>query len=535
MRQTSVAMTAATEEALLELLVRPDGQEDICLATYRPSTGRTRSTALITSVISPASGDRHVHGNATVTGDYIRRGTDIARAKDCGLVLLHSHPAACGWQPMSRLDQEAEASYANFAREMTGLPLVGMTLATRDAVWSARHWDRGAGRQIDCTHCTNVRTIGDRLKISWNDHLCPSPPSTGRQIRTISAWGDRIQADLARRRILVVGIGSVGLDVSVRLAASGLCNLTTMDFDIVEEHNLDRLIGAAPRDVRLRRPKTHIARREAAAAATASNPTIDTCDRSICEPDGLEAALDYDLIFCCVDRPWPRAVLNALAYSDLIPVIDGGIAIDTFPDGTMRNATWRTHVIRPQRPCMSCNGQLDLGSVQTDRLGLLDDPAYIASLDPSERPQGQNVAPLSVNVAASLLAQYVSFSAAPGGFGDPGPLRYALSTHLLEHRNDQTRPHCPIEPTEAAGDNRPDLTDRHPRAEQQRQWAAFPSARIRLLRRIDDLAQSITRQLDRAIRSDTDKLCNESDPSLKASKPRAGRLARAIGWVGLQR
>ena len=33
---TSVAMTAITEKALLSQLVRSDGQEDLCLATYRP-------------------------------------------------------------------------------------------------------------------------------------------------------------------------------------------------------------------------------------------------------------------------------------------------------------------------------------------------------------------------------------------------------------------------------------------------------------------------------------------------------------------
>ena len=44
---TSVAMTAAMEEALLGQLVRPDGQEDLCLATYRPSTGKGRVSALV--------------------------------------------------------------------------------------------------------------------------------------------------------------------------------------------------------------------------------------------------------------------------------------------------------------------------------------------------------------------------------------------------------------------------------------------------------------------------------------------------------
>ena len=493
----SVAMTAATEQELLDRLVRPDGQEDLCLATYRPSTGATRSTALITSVIVPEPGERRVHGNATVTGNYVLRGAGIARAGGCGLVLLHSHPDATRWQPMSAPDRQAEASYANLAREFTGLPLVGITLATGDTTWSARHWNRGVGQDVDCTHATNVRVIGDQLAVSWNDTLAPPPAATDRQVRTVSAWGNRCQADLARRRILVVGAGSVGLDVVVRLAASGVRHLTVMDFDLVEAHNLDRLIGATPRDVDLLRPKIHVALRQALASATDAQPIIESSDLSICEPAGLQLALDHDLIFCCVDRHWPRAVLNTLSYSDLIPVIDGGIAIDTFDDGTMRNATWRTHVIRPGRPCMTCNQQLDLGLVQPEKEGLLDDPEYIARMVRSATPRGQNVATLSASVSAGLLAQYTSFSVGPGGLGDPGPLRYGLSTHLLEHLEHTTRPHCPVEPIEGVGDDRLTLTDRHIDAERQRARASNAGNRVRLLRWIDDRNQEVAGWLDR--------------------------------------
>ena len=496
-RRTSVAMTVDLEEALMAHLVRADGQEDLCLATCRPSTGASRSTALIRAVIPPGPGERHVHGNATITADYILRASSVAQEDGCGLVLLHSHPGGCGWQPMSGPDRDCESSYANLVREITGFPLVGVTLAGGDRTWSARHWDLGVGQDVDCTHCSNVRVIGDRLTVSWNDVLSPPPRSTGSQARTVSAWGDECQADLARRRVLVVGAGSVGLDVATRLAASGIDHLTIMDFDLVEERNLDRLVGARRRDARLRRTKIHAARREAEAAATAVDGVIELSDRSICEPAGLELALDHDLIFSCVDRPWPRAVLNSLAYADLVPVIDGGIAIDTFDDRTMRNATWRSHVIRPGRPCMACNGQLDMGSVAADRQGLFEDLSYIAGVGQAVVPAGQNVAPLSISVAASLLAQYVSFSVGPGGFGEPGPLQYALSTHQLDRLQCSTKPHCSVEPDEGVGDRRVELTGRHERAEQQRLLAKSVGTRTRLLRWVDDRVQSVAARLDR--------------------------------------
>ena len=492
----SVAMTAATEAALVEHLDRRDGQEDLCLVTYAPSTGLTRRTALVSQMIAPEVGDRHVHGNATITAEYVLRGIAAAQAGGLGLALMHSHPGATRWQKMSGPDRDTESSYANLVRESTGLPLVGMTLATGDRSWSARHWNLGVGRDVGCTHATNVRVVADRLSISWNDDLCPPPLATRRQIRTISAWGERRQADLARQRVLVVGAGSVGLDIILRLMASGLCHLTVMDYDVVEPHNLDRMIGARARDARLRRFKTHVARREGLAAATAATPNLVVTNTSICEPEGFGIALDHDLIFSCVDRPWPRAVLNAMAYSDLIPVIDGGIALDAFEDGTMRNATWRSHVIRPQRPCMACNRQLDLGLVMLDKEGLLDDPRYIRGAESHAALPRQNVAPLAANVSATLLAQYTSYCASPGGLGDPGPLQYWLSTHHLEVRDDQTKPHCAIEAAEAVGDLRLDLTGRHEIAERQRQVAEHPGPYAKLLRCVDAIGQAATAWLD---------------------------------------
>ncbi|MBV9766506.1 MAG: ThiF family adenylyltransferase [Acidobacteriaceae bacterium] len=493
----SAAMTETTSSELVTSLLRCDGQEDICLAIYRPSTGRHRVTALVSEVLPPYRGERAVHGNATVTGDYVFRAAVAAAESGGGVALLHSHPLGSGWQGMSPADEEAESAYAYMVHRITGLPLLGMTLAGRDHAWSARHWQP----EGTANWCENVRVTGSQLKLTWNDALRPPPPVQQSQRRTASGWGEKIQADLARLRVLVVGAGTVGLDVGPRLTATGIEHVGIMDFDLVEIINRDRMIGTVMLDVLLHRSKVSVAQRIMAGAATAANPHIAAYDQSICEPYGHAIALDYDLIFSCVDRPWPRAVLNQLAYSDLIPVIDGGLAIDPFTDGGMRNATWRSHVIRPGRPCLACNKQLELGLVGADRDGLLDDPAYIRGAHHDVLPPRQNVAALAVSVTAGLLSQFVSLIVAPGGRGDSGPLQYLFSIHYLDHLEYRSGANCVVENETAAGDRRITLTGTHLRARhvQEARHAAKRHLWIRVGQSADNGIYRVRRSLTKLL------------------------------------
>jgi hypothetical protein len=264
-------MTAKIDDALRAHLLRADGQEDLCFATYRTSTGATRTSALLRRLVLPEPDERDVHGNASFTGDYVVRAAGAAHQHGEGLVLLHSHPGGARWQAMSAPDRDAESSIANLVREITGQPLVGMTLAGADGTWSARVWDEGVGADVAETDAVNVRVIGDTLRVSWHDALVPPPAVTRTQQRSVSCWGERMHDDLARRSVLIVGLGSVGLDVALRLAATGMTRIGIMDFDAVETHNLDRLIGATAVDAFVRRSKVDLARRLIASAATAEH------------------------------------------------------------------------------------------------------------------------------------------------------------------------------------------------------------------------------------------------------------------------
>jgi molybdopterin/thiamine biosynthesis adenylyltransferase len=280
------------------------------------------------------------------------------------------------------------------------------------------------------------------------------------------------------------------------LGRTGVQGVGIFDFDTVEMVNLDRLRGADRLDALLARPKTHVAQRLLEAGSTAAHPRHEIYELSICEPEGFARLLDFDIVFSCVDRPWPRHVLNTLAYADLIPVIEGGLSAFQNTDGTLRNAYWRSTLVRPGRPCLACLRQYDPALVQVERDGSLDDPSYIANL-PSGSPihRRENVAALSASVSAALLDQFVSYVARPSGLGDPGPLRFNLRDHTVERDPTVCDEGCVYQESAGCGDARLDPTSRHRAAEQARGDRASVSMGVRLGRGLDDLVWLLRKRL----------------------------------------
>lgn len=428
----SVAMTSDVARALRDHLDRDDRQEDICFVLWRPSTGRDRLSALVYDVVLPDPGERHVHGNASFEGSYLLRAAGLAADAGSGVALIHSHPGATGWQRMSNDDRVAEQSHAAQARTITGLPLLGLTLGTGDQGMSARLWLRVAARDYQPVWCDSVRIVGEQLKVTFNEQLRPAATHRAAQVRTVAAWGERAQQNLTRLRVGVVGAGSVGALVAESLARTGIADIVLIDFDTVKEHNLDRLLHATADDAQRHLSKVSVLANALRVSSTAAEPLIDAVELSVVEPYGFRRALDCDVLFSCVDRPWPRAVLNLIAFAHLIPVIDGGIAVRTHPAG-IRGAEWRAHVAAPGRRCLECLGQYDPGLVQTERNGLLDDPSYIAGLpmDHALR-RNENVFAFSAACASAMVLQMLSMTLAPAGVADIGAQLFHFSTGTVD-------------------------------------------------------------------------------------------------------
>lgn len=426
----SVAMTGEVDGAARRHLLRADRQEDLCFALWHPSRGRSRTTALVQQLVLPLPGERNVHGNVSFEPAYFERTLGLAAAQGAGLALMHSHPLGRGWQGMSHDDVVAEQGHAAAVYGATDLPFVGLTMAG-DTAWSARFWARTAPRTYPGQWCGSVRVVGKRLGLHFNEQVAPRPTATREQVRTVSAWGADCQADLARLRVGVVGAGSVGGFIAEALGRTGVEDVMILDFDVVEEHNLDRLVYATRADIG--RPKVEVLAEHLQARATAEPFMAERILAAVYEEEGFRAALDCDVLFACVDRPWGRYILNLIAYAHLIPVIDGGIAVRTNRHGKLSAADWRAHTATVGRPCLHCLGQYDPGYVQTEREGMLDDPTYIAGL-PKDHPlkARENVFAFSMACASMQTLQMLSYVIAPLELSNPGPELYHFVGSFME-------------------------------------------------------------------------------------------------------
>ena len=440
---------STSSEHLLQHYRRNRRQEDLCFALWRPSTGQVRRTAIIDQIILPEEGDRILHGNASFEPNYLARAVKIACKKNSGLVFMHSHPNS-GWQRMSETDVEAERDVLTYPAGATGLPLVGLTIGT-DGYWSARFWERH-GRKVRRHWCEKVRVVGPKFyRIFENDNLAPPPLRKEVLRRTFDTWGNESQNTIARLKIGIVGLGSVGCIVAEAIARIGITRVTLIDPDTVEEHNLDRLLYGTPKDIG--KLKVNLAARVMRRNATAEKIQITALPVSVHQQSAYKAALDCDALFCCVDRPVARDVLNYIAHAHLIPVIDGGISVEyDRRHDRLFSAHWRAHIGTPYHQCMRCNGQYNSSMVVMELDGSLEDPSYIGNLPPEERLGNQNVFPFSLGVAGMEVNLMLRYLLAADWWPLVRQQDYQFVTAETRIINDECHPNCSFRQRRAKGD-----------------------------------------------------------------------------------
>ena len=450
MRFEAVLPETLAEEAkdhLLRQFRRGERQEDLCFALWRPSTGASRTTGIVTELLLPLRGERNLHGNVSFEPQYLGRVARRACQTNTGVAFMHSHPSP-GWQAMSNADVVAERDRIAPPARAAGLPLLGLTVGT-DGVWSARFWSWN-GQEFARTSCDKVRVVGSGVHLSANPHRSSPVVRSIRLRRTLDTWGPECQAVLAALRIGVVGLGSVGSIIAETLARIGATDILLIDADRVEEHNLDRLLYATASDVG--RFKVDMMAERLRCSASAASFRVDAKRAWVQERDGYAAVLDCDILFAAVDRPLPKDLLNNIAYAHCIPVVFGGVRVATKSNGRLADATWSVVRAGPKSRCLRCDGQYTTSAVVMERDGSLDDPTYVAQS--TAVPGNENVFPFAANLGSLMVLEMLrAILREPWWPNVPTKLHYSyVSSRMTTFHIAACHPDCSVAARTAQGD-----------------------------------------------------------------------------------
>jgi molybdopterin/thiamine biosynthesis adenylyltransferase/rhodanese-related sulfurtransferase len=140
------------------------------------------------------------------------------------------------------------------------------------------------------------------------DHIHFSKEELGRYDRhiIIPEFGLEAQKKLKAARVLVIGSGGLGSPVLLYLAAAGVGTIGIVDFDRVDDSNLQRQVLFGVNEVGL--PKVEAARRR----LTALNPhiKIDVYDLQLNSSNALDIIKGYDVVADGTDNFPTRYLVN---------------------------------------------------------------------------------------------------------------------------------------------------------------------------------------------------------------------------------
>jgi hypothetical protein len=174
-----------------------------------------------------------------------------------------------------------------------------------------------------------------------------------------SFLGPESEKRIARSTIGVCGLGGGGSHIIQQLAHIGFRRFVIYDGDVVEESNLNRLVGAKTVDAAAETPKIHIAKMMVYGLEPQATVRAFPCRWQ----DNPEPLRECQIVFGCVDSYQGRAELEVACRRYLMHYIDIGMDVHGSKQGTIGG---QVVLSSPGGPCMRCVGFLDDEKIQQE-------------------------------------------------------------------------------------------------------------------------------------------------------------------------
>ena len=143
---------------------------------------------------------------------------------------------------------------------------------------------------------------------------------TERYSRNEALFGAEGQRRIRETKVGIVGLGGLGSHVAQQLAYLGVEDYGLVDFDIVTNSSLNRLVGAEDADVEAATKKIEVAKRMINRIKPSAR--VDLVDARVIDPAAEAAIGRADIIFGCRDRDLARLQLTELCARYARPLFD---------------------------------------------------------------------------------------------------------------------------------------------------------------------------------------------------------------------
>lgn len=342
----------------------------------------------------------------------LNRMTRPARDRGWSVLTVHTHPGADGaW--FSWADDQGDSRLMPSFAALIPEALHGSIVLISERSGIARLFEQGGPKPAQLVIVGRTLWPLQETAAVQGEHFA----------RQALALGVSGQQRLRELHVGVVGLGGTGSAVAVQLVHLGVGAVTAIDGDRVEATNLSRIFGARRCD--LGQPKVRIVERYSDELGLGTRVHAVPEHLSV----GTIAALaEADVVFCCVDRHTPRALLNQLAYERLVPVIDMGTAFRVDPvSGRMTGDAGRVVVMGPGRRCLACWGHIDPDALRVEamsaeeRAGLVAE-GYVQGVDVAQ----PSVIAFNAQVASAAVVELMRMVTGFAGAEDP-PDRLSFS------------------------------------------------------------------------------------------------------------
>jgi len=381
---------------------------------------------------------------------YVNRVLNVAEGQRDTVIMVHSHPFEKQIPWYSPTDDYGEAQTSEtISKCLEGNPPVGSLLFGQTHV-TGRGWTGLTQKKAACT-------VAVMKGMSFQFHLPRSDEkkeSFSRDIldRQIKVLGGRLQTILEALDIGIIGLGGTGSVVAEQLARMGVRKLRLVDHDRVDPSNLSRLYGGTPNDAKKKKYKVDVVSSHLAKI----NPQIETVNiaDTVVRQDVLKCLANCDVIFSCLDRHAPRAVLNELSYQCFVPVIDVGVGLQREHAGVIGGCA-RATLIGPGLPCLLCHDIVRPEVIMAENLSPEEYEArradgYVAGLQQNV-PSVINFTTLAGSLGVSMFLDAI-LSQAPKTYST---LLYDISSKEMLQLSGKIREECVCQKRRGSGLNLP--------------------------------------------------------------------------------